>query len=109
MPEIQKVPGGELGSGELVDGDDRHTFGRARLDRDDRDVVGQLRDRVRRDGLRCDDEDSADALGPQPLDRIEDGAAVEGQEADDADEIARSDGLRARSRRASTPGRRGWC
>ena len=33
------------------------------LDRDDGDVVGQLRDRVCSDGLRCDDEDSADALG----------------------------------------------
>ena len=49
-------------------------------------------DRVRRDGLGCDDEDSADALGAQSLHRIQDGAAVEGQEADDADEIAGSMG-----------------
>ena len=32
VTELQEVPGGQLGAGELVDRHDRHTLGRARLD-----------------------------------------------------------------------------
>ena len=81
--------GRELCSGELIDRDDGNALGRAASTATTGISFGNCGHGMGRDRLRRDDQDSPDALGPQPPDRVEDGAAVERQEADDADEIAR--------------------
>ena len=64
MAEIEEVARRKSGAGEAVARDDRDALVGPCLDGDDRDVVGQLQDRVRSVGLRCDHEDPVDPLKP---------------------------------------------
>ena len=83
------MPRRERGAGEAVAGDDGHARLRSGLDGDDGEIGGQVSDRAGGVGLRCDHENPVDALGAEAPDGVQDGDAVEGQEADDADEVAR--------------------
>ena len=81
------MPGDGGRAGHLIDGDKRHAGLRTALDRDDRDVLGELKHGVC--GLRPgrDDEDSLDTLDAQPLERLEHGRPVERLEAHGRDEV----------------------
>jgi hypothetical protein len=92
VAEVEQQLRGVHRAGELIDRDQRHRVGPARLDRHDRDAGGQVDQGVRPALLRRDDEDPVDALHPQALDGAQNRAAVQGQEADDADEVARGVG-----------------
>ncbi len=89
VAQIEEVLRREYGARELVDRCDRDALVGPRFDRDDRKVVRQLRNGARVGCLRRDHQDPVDALGAEPLDRVEHRAAVERRQADDADRIAR--------------------
>ena len=89
VPEVEEMPRRERGAGEAVAGDDGHARLRPGLDGDDGEIGGQVRDRAGGVGLRCDHENPVDALGAEAPDGVQDGDAVEGEEAHDADEVAR--------------------
>ena len=86
---LEEVPGHGDRSGDLIDGDKRHSALRPTLGGHDRDVLRELQDGVRGLVLRGDHEDSLHALDPKALERLEHRGPVERLEAHRADEVAR--------------------
>jgi hypothetical protein len=104
VAQVEQQACGARRAAELVDGHDRHRPGRARLDGDERDVGGQVDERLGRALLRRDDEDAVDPLHAEALDRAHDRRPVERVEADDRDEVARGvGGLLDREQRRRRP------
>ena len=62
MAELEQVAGRELGARDLVDGDHRQRVGGPGLDRDEREVAGEVDERLARALQRGDHEDAVDAL-----------------------------------------------
>jgi hypothetical protein len=108
VAEVEQELRGVDRPGELVDGDERHRVGPAGLDRHQRDAGGQVDERVGRLLLRRDDEDPVDALDAQAVDGPQHRGTVEGEEADDGDEVAgRMRGLLDREQRRAGSVQRG--